>query len=76
MRVHDEAGFRVDLVRVARDEHDALQAVRLEQVDLFLIHWPLPTRYDGDFVQTWRALIEAQEAIAHPASEFEVTRLR
>ena len=22
----------------------------LDQVDLFLIHWPLPTRYDGDFV--------------------------
>ena len=29
-----------------------------DYVDLFLIHWPLPTRYDGDFVQTWRALEE------------------
>ncbi len=27
-------------------------------VDLFLIHWPLPTRYDGDFVSTWKTLIE------------------
>jgi 2,5-diketo-D-gluconate reductase A len=27
-----------------------------EYVDLFLIHWPLPTRYDGDFVSTWRTL--------------------
>ncbi|MDP9219349.1 MAG: aldo/keto reductase [Actinomycetota bacterium] len=27
-----------------------------DYVDLFLIHWPLPTRYDGDFVSTWRAL--------------------
>lgn len=27
-------------------------------VDLFLIHWPLPTRYDGDFVSTWNTLIE------------------
>ena len=47
----------------ARREVDAsLERLGLEQVDLFLIHWPLPTRYDGDFVQTWRALIEAQEA--------------
>jgi 2,5-diketo-D-gluconate reductase A len=33
----------------------------LEQVDLFLIHWPLPTKYDGDFVSTWRTLIEFRE---------------
>ncbi len=47
----------------ARREIDAsLEKLGLDQVDLFLIHWPLPTRYDGDFVQTWRALIEAQEA--------------
>src|SRR6476469_6165318 len=30
-------------------------------VDLFLIHWPLPTRYDGDFVSTWKTLIEFQQ---------------
>ena len=29
-----------------------------EYVDLFLIHWPLPTRYDGDYVATWKALEE------------------
>jgi 2,5-diketo-D-gluconate reductase A len=47
----------------ARREIDAsLDRLGLDRVDLFLIHWPLPTRYDGDFVQTWRALIEAQEA--------------
>ena len=28
----------------------------LDYVDLFLIHWPLPTLYDGDFVSTWRVL--------------------
>ena len=27
-----------------------------EYVDLFLIHWPLPTLYDGDFVTTWETL--------------------
>jgi 2,5-diketo-D-gluconate reductase A len=27
-------------------------------VDLFLIHWPLPTVYDGDFVSTWQTLEE------------------
>ena len=47
----------------ARREIDAsLERLGLDQVDLFLIHWPLPTQYDGDFVQTWRALIEAKEA--------------
>jgi 2,5-diketo-D-gluconate reductase A len=25
---------------------------------LFLIHWPLPTLYDGDFVSTWHVLEE------------------
>jgi 2,5-diketo-D-gluconate reductase A len=30
----------------------------LEQLDLFLVHWPLPTLYDGDYVSTWRAITE------------------
>jgi 2,5-diketo-D-gluconate reductase A len=34
----------------------------LDQIDLFLIHWPLPTQYDGDFVSTWQTLIEFKEA--------------
>jgi 2,5-diketo-D-gluconate reductase A len=27
-----------------------------DYVDLFLIHWPLPTLYAGDFVSTWKTL--------------------
>ncbi len=47
----------------ARREIDrSLESLGLEQTDLFLIHWPLPTLYDGDFVSTWQALIEAQQA--------------
>ncbi len=36
----------------------SLEALGFDYVDLFLIHWPLPTRYDGDFVSTWRTLEE------------------
>src|SRR5580704_15846505 len=36
----------------------SLAALGTDYVDLFLIHWPLPTRYGGDFVSTWRTLEE------------------
>ena len=36
-----------------------LKALGSEYVDLFLIHWPLPTLYGGDFVSTWNVLIES-----------------
>ncbi|HEY8044540.1 MAG TPA: aldo/keto reductase [Streptosporangiaceae bacterium] len=43
----------------ARKAFDAsLEALGFDYVDLFLIHWPLPTRYEGDFVSTWRTLEE------------------
>ena len=43
----------------ARRVFDAtLEALGSDYVDLFLIHWPLPTRYDGDYVSTWRTLEE------------------
>ncbi len=43
----------------ARRAFDAsLERLGLDHVDLFLIHWPLPTRYDGDYVSTWEVLGE------------------
>ena len=35
-----------------------LEALNSDYVDLFLIHWPLPTLYGGDFVSTWKVLEE------------------
>ena len=34
----------------------SLAALGTDYVDLFLIHWPLPSRYDGDYVSTWNTL--------------------
>jgi 2,5-diketo-D-gluconate reductase A len=36
----------------------SVSALGCEYIDLFLIHWPLPTRYDGDYVSTWQTLEE------------------
>jgi 2,5-diketo-D-gluconate reductase A len=47
---------RPDDARAAFDE--TLGALGFDYVDLFLIHWPLPTRYGGDFVSTWQVLEE------------------
>ncbi len=53
-------GFhRPDDARRSLDE--SLSRLGLDRVDLFLIHWPLPTRYDGDFVTTWRTMAEFVE---------------
>ncbi|MGB3634936.1 MAG: aldo/keto reductase [Rubrobacteraceae bacterium] len=43
----------------ARESFDrTLSDLGLDYVDLFLIHWPLPTRYDGDYVSTWQTMEE------------------
>jgi 2,5-diketo-D-gluconate reductase A len=46
----------------ARDAFKAtLERLQLDYVDLFLIHWPMPTAYDGDFVSTWKTLEEFKQ---------------
>ena len=47
---------RPDDVRRSFDE--TMEKLGLDQLDLFLIHWPLPTLYDGDFVSTWKAMVQ------------------
>ena len=47
-------------------------------MDLFLIHWPLPTLYDGDFVSTWQTLEEFKadgRARSIGVSNFQVAHL-
>jgi len=71
-------GFhRPDDARRAFD--DTLAALGLDHVDLFLIHWPLPTQYDGDYVSTWKTLEEFYHdgrARSIGVSNFQPTHLR
>lgn len=41
-----------------RSFEETLAKLGVSQIDLFLIHWPLPTKYDGDYVSTWQVLNE------------------
>jgi 2,5-diketo-D-gluconate reductase A len=50
----DNGFHRPDDARRAFD--GTLSALGFDHVDLFLIHWPLPTLYDGDYVSTWKTL--------------------
>jgi 2,5-diketo-D-gluconate reductase A len=43
---------------VRRSFDETLEKLGLERLDLFLIHWPVPTLYDGDYVSTWNAMTE------------------
>ena len=55
-----------------------LDELGTEYVDLFLIHWPLPTLYDGDFVSTWKTLEDFRRdgrARSIGVSNFQVAHL-
>ena len=65
-----------DDARRAFDE--TLTKLGSDYVDLFLIHWPLPTLYDGDFVSTWRILEEFKKdgrARSIGVSNFQIDHL-
>jgi 2,5-diketo-D-gluconate reductase A len=56
----------------------SLSELEVDYVDLFLIHWPLPTLRDGDFVLTWRTLEEFRRdgrARSIGVSNFQVPHL-
>src|SRR6201995_5567857 len=58
-------------------EH-TLSALGTEYVNLFLIHWPLPTLYDGDYVSTWKVMEEFKaqgRARSIGVSNFQVPHL-
>lgn len=64
----------------ARRAFDAtLAALATDHVDLFLVHWPLPTLYDGDLAATWRVLEEFRSdgrARSIGVSNFQPAHLR
>jgi 2,5-diketo-D-gluconate reductase A len=65
-----------DAARRAFDE--TLSKLGFDYVDLFLIHWPLPTLYGADFVSTWQTLEEFRRdgrARSIGVSNFQVAHL-
>jgi 2,5-diketo-D-gluconate reductase A len=42
-----------------RSFDETMRKLRLEQLDLFLIHWPLPSQ--GKYVEAWKALVQLQQ---------------
>jgi 2,5-diketo-D-gluconate reductase A len=73
----DNGFHKPDDARRAFD--DTLDALCSDYVDLFLIHWPLPMHYGGDFVSTWRTLEEFKRdgrARSIGVSNFQVAHLQ
>jgi 2,5-diketo-D-gluconate reductase A len=72
----DNGNHRPDDARTAFAR--TLAELGFDYVDLFLIHWPLPSLYDGDFVSTWKTLEEFKadgRARSIGVSNFQVDHL-
>jgi 2,5-diketo-D-gluconate reductase A len=72
----NNAAHRPDAARRAFEA--TLEELGTDHVDLFLIHWPLPTLYDGDYVSTWRTLEEFRRdgrARSIGVSNFQIAHL-
>jgi 2,5-diketo-D-gluconate reductase A len=72
----DNGKHRPDDARRAFDR--TLSELGFDYVDLFLIHWPLPMLYEGDYVSTWKTLEEFKadgRARSIGVSNFEVDHL-
>jgi diketogulonate reductase-like aldo/keto reductase len=54
--INNDQGFE----EARRALHHSLERLGFDQVDLYLIHWPVPSR--DRYVDTWRAFIESQRA--------------
>jgi 2,5-diketo-D-gluconate reductase A len=52
---NDDHGFE----QAKRALHASLQRLEMEHVDLYLIHWPVPSQ--DKYVETWQALVELQQ---------------
>jgi diketogulonate reductase-like aldo/keto reductase len=52
---NDDHGFD----QAKRALHASLERLEMEHVDLYLIHWPVPSA--DKYVETWKALVELQQ---------------
>ncbi|MBM7366370.1 aldo/keto reductase [Gordonia hydrophobica] len=64
---------------VRRSFEQTLRNLNVDRLDLFLMHWPTPTLYGGDYVSTWRAMTDlVDEGLLRSAgvSNFNADHLR